>query len=133
MGKEKEIHGLKITGEVQCLKIKLKPNSVKKVKTWFEELRKMEGVDEVLKKEGILVESIFLETIGQEDYLIFYVRADNLEKSNEVFNQSNHPVDVASKIFINDTWDLSNIKRFDLLYDVDRIDDLLTSNLGVNN
>lgn len=81
--------------EVQCLKIKLKPNSVSLVREWSARLNsEMDEVKQILKNEGMTVESVFLEQSTQGDFLIYYVRSPDLKRTHEVFEASQHPIDV---------------------------------------
>lgn len=114
-------HGLMITGEVQCLRIRIKPGKTERVSEYFKVLNARDDVADALRAEGILVESLFLDHAADNDHLLFYVRAENLRRSNEVFTNSLHPVDVAAREFMNDAWDLANVTSLEMIYDVDRI------------
>src|SRR5947199_9993317 len=87
-----QIHGLPLTGETRCLKIRLKPDCAEKVRQWFVNLKAMPGVADVLRAEGVLVESVFLDRTPDGDCLIFYLRAADLKKSKQVYSSSRLPV-----------------------------------------
>jgi hypothetical protein len=81
--------------EVECYRIKLKPGSRDTVLNWAEHLTKhAEEVRSLIQSEGIAIESAFLETIGDEDYLIYYLRGENLKRASEIARASTHPIDV---------------------------------------
>ena len=43
--------------------------------------------------EGVTVESYFLESGSQGDYLIAYIRAESLERASTVASRSDHDID----------------------------------------
>ncbi len=80
--------------ELVCYRIKLKPDSIEKVKSWGAKLNsEHEEVAKLLKNEGIVIESAFLEQSSEGNFLIYYVRAHDLKKAQEISAASLHPID----------------------------------------
>ncbi len=81
---------------------KIKPNAINEVKQWFQTLRERKTeVLESMKNEGIVVESAFLDNHGEEFFLIYYIKAENIEHAYEVFNKSTLEID----IYFKNKWD----------------------------
>ena len=108
--------------QVQCVKIKLKPGSRNRVFAWAQEIdsRKDEALA-TLRDEGIFVESFFLDTADDGDYLIGYIRAESFEKAAEAVRQSTHALDAYHQQFKRDTWESG--KPLELLVDLERADE----------
>ncbi|NMG11848.1 DUF6176 family protein [Brasilonema sp. UFV-L1] len=105
-----------MSDRAQCLKIKLKPGKTEYAIAWIKNLyNQSEEVKQVLSNEGIIVESIFLEKGSDGEYLILYQKTENLLKAYASFNISNHPLEVATKLFINDCW--KDIQSLEVLFD----------------
>ena len=81
--------------EVACYRIQLKPESVPTVREWSARLRsEIAEVRKLLKAEGVVLESAFLEQGPQGDFLVYYVRSLDLKRTHEVSQASQHPIDV---------------------------------------
>jgi ribosomal protein L4 len=81
--------------ETACYRIKLKAGMINDAKNWAEHLNsRTKEVLGLLKSEGVTVESAFLDQVNGEDYLIYYLRAENLENAHKIASESNHPVDI---------------------------------------
>ncbi len=75
--------------EVRCIKVKLRKNSLNQVRNWFSVLlSRKDEVLETLRKENIIVESAFLDRIGNIDYLIYYIKSPDIKRALEVFKNS---------------------------------------------
>lgn len=87
--------------KVICVRALLKKDQVDAVRNWFHTLqhRKYE-VLETFREEGVWVESVFLEKAGEDDYLIYYLRADDVQQAMAIFQKSSHPID----LFHKDCW-----------------------------
>ncbi len=90
--------------ETLCRRIKLKPNSIERVREWARTLttRKEEAL-ETLRNEGVAIESVFLESCPDGDYLIYYMKAKDFNKVKEVFDKSTLPIDVYHRKFKQET------------------------------
>lgn len=81
--------------EVACYRIQLKPGSVPVVREWSARLRnEIAEVRKLLKAEGMVLESAFLEQGPQGDFLVYYIRSPDLKRTREVSQASEHPIDV---------------------------------------
>lgn len=97
--------------------IELKPNSLEAVEKWAETFN--ERTDEVvatLQDEKVQIESWFHLSLNEKDYLILYMRAESIERAQEVFQNSEHSIDAYHQQFIQDTW--LGVTRARLLVDL---------------
>ena len=80
--------------EVAAGLIKVKPGVEGSVQNWTETMR--ERVDEALitlREEGVEIESWFELEIEEDKYLLWYMRAESIEKIWSAFEQSEHEID----------------------------------------
>ncbi|WP_065994169.1 DUF6176 family protein [Acinetobacter defluvii] len=86
--------------DVDAVLIKLKANSMQNVEAWQTELttRKAEAI-ETLKAEGVFVESWFYMELEGQDYLIAYMRAEDIAKAQHIGRESHFPIDAMHKQF----------------------------------
>lgn len=74
--------------------IKLKPHSDTKVEEWRDTMTSR--IDEALatlEHEGVDIESWFRVRIESDDYLLWYMRAESIQKAFEVSQNFTHPID----------------------------------------
>jgi hypothetical protein len=92
--------------DTACLKIRLKPGSLDRVREWARELHaRGDEVLATLRDEGIFVESVFLDSTDTGDFLIYYVKARSIEAAGEVVQRSLHPIDAYHQQFKTDAWE----------------------------
>lgn len=85
--------------------IELKPNSAEKVQAWAEHIHTHRASTlESLKAEGVSVESWFALSLEGKEYLLCYMRAESIERSQQVAANSDNPVDACHQQFKVDTW-----------------------------
>ena len=86
--------------DVGVVLIQLKSNSMGNVEAWQQELnaRKDEAI-ETLKAEGVSIESWFHVELEGQDYLIAYMRAENIAKAQQIGRESQFPIDAMHKKF----------------------------------
>ncbi len=66
--------------QVICKRIRLKPGSLPRVYEWAATLtQRRDEALATLKDQGVVVESAFLERAADGDFLVYYMRADDLE------------------------------------------------------
>ena len=108
--------------KTQAVRIKLKPNSLERVREWAAEVtqRKDEALA-TLRDETIYLESFFLEEAVDGDYLIGVITAENFEASQEAVERSLHKIDAYHKQFQKDTWESG--EPLELLLSLDRLDE----------
>ena len=106
--------------ETRCIKIKLKPNSIEKVREWARVIndRKDEALV-TLREEGVILETVFLDQTSEGDFLIYLMKAESFEKAMDAFEKSAHDIDEFHQNFKRETW--ADGKRLELLVDLDRI------------
>lgn len=81
--------------EVVCTRIALKPGSLPLVREWAKTLnddRRSEALA-TMSEEGVTVESYFLDSGPDGDYLIAYMRADSLDQAGRVASTSDLDID----------------------------------------
>jgi hypothetical protein len=80
--------------EVAAGLIKLNPNSKSKVDEWRDTMEsRMEEALATLVHEGAEIESWFRVKIDGQDYLLWYMRAESMQKVFEVSRTFKHPID----------------------------------------
>ena len=88
-----------------CVKIKIKEGKISKVYEWKEYLNNnKEEVLQSLKQEGVFIESVFLDKQGDENYLIYYMKFQDLEKAKTAFEKSVLSVDKYHAQFKQEVW-----------------------------
>ncbi|CAN5864136.1 hypothetical protein BH24ACI1_BH24ACI1_13750 [soil metagenome] len=109
--------------ETRCIKIKLKPNSIEKVREWARIInhRKDEALA-TLQDESVVLEAVFLDQTGEGDFLIYLMKAESFEKAREAVQKSIYSIDKYHQNFKRETWE--NGKRLKLLIDLDRISEI---------
>jgi uncharacterized protein DUF6176 len=91
--------------ETVCTKVRLKPGSLDRVREWATELRtRSDEVLATLRDEGVVIESVFLDSDERGDFLVYYVRAQSLDEAHAVVQRSRHPIDSYHQQFKVDTW-----------------------------
>ena len=92
--------------ETRCFKIKLKPNSLEKVRMWAKTIneRKSQAL-ETLRDEGVIIECVFLDQTSEGDFLISIMKAENFEKAREAMEKSVHDIDKFHQQFKKETWE----------------------------
>lgn len=86
--------------DVGAVLIKLKSNALEHVESWKNELneRKQEAI-ETLGAEKVSIESWFHVSLGGQDYLIAYMRAEDIAHAQEIGRKSQFPIDQVHKAF----------------------------------
>ncbi len=91
--------------EVMARLIELKPNSGERVQAWAEHINAHRAKALAsLQSEGVSIESWFSLSLEGKEYLLCYMRADSMEKSQQVAANSENPVDAYHQQFKVDTW-----------------------------
>ena len=102
--------------DTACVKVRLKPDSLDRVRAWAAELnRRSEEVLATLRDEQVVVESVFLDQTSEGDFLIYYLKARNLEEAAQAARQSQHQIDAFHQQFKQDAWE--SRKPLELLID----------------
>lgn len=81
-----------------CIKTKIKSEFLEEVRVWFKTLQdRLEETMETLENEGVLVESAFIDKQESDFYLIYYLKAEDIERAYEVFDKSTSVIDIYFK------------------------------------
>jgi hypothetical protein len=92
--------------ETQLLKIRIRPGKTGAVIQFLRSLKERQDLSlEALRREGMVVESMFLERRDEADYLYYYAKARDLAQASQVNMQANDPLAQEIRAFISDTWD----------------------------
>src|SRR5690606_39208720 len=84
--------------DVGAVLIQLKPLHMQQVHDWQRTLKaRQDKVIETLKAEQVHVESWFYLQLHGQDYLIAYMRADNIQKAQNIAKLSTFPIDQVHK------------------------------------
>ncbi len=105
--------------QTHCIKIKLKPNSLEKVREWARTIN--ERKDETLatlRDENVILECVFLDKTSEGDFLIYLMKAESFEKAKEVFEKSVHAIDEYHQNFKRETW--QDGQKLEMLIDLER-------------
>ena len=77
-----------------CIKTKVKKEFIGEVRDWFQTLKKRaDEVMESITNEGVVAESAFLDKQGDDYYLIYYLKANDINYAYEVFKTSTLDID----------------------------------------
>ncbi len=109
--------------ETRCFKIKLKPSSIEKVRTWTRTIN--ERQDEALatlRDEGVVLETVFLDQTSEGDFLIYVMKAGSFAKAREVLQKSIHSIDEYHQNFKRECW--LDGEKLEMLVDLDRISEI---------
>ncbi|MGE0806700.1 MAG: DUF6176 family protein [Burkholderiaceae bacterium] len=100
-----------------CVRIKLKPGSLPRVRQWAEQLNARRGEAlRTLDAEGVSIESVFLDSAADGDYLVYYMRTASVEHARAVAARSTDEIDRYHQAFKRDTWEQA--RRLELLIDL---------------
>lgn len=109
--------------ETRCWKIKLKPNSLDRIREWAQTInRRKDEALETLRDETVILESVFLDQTDGGDYLIAVMKAESFEKSRAAVNNSTHAIDEYHRRVMREVRE----ERIELerLVDLDRISEV---------
>lgn len=66
------------------------------------------------------MESVFLERTPEADFLVYYMKAADLDRSHQVARASNRPIDVYHRQFKEETW--ASVTNLELLVDLENLE-----------
>lgn len=77
-----------------AVRVKIKDHCIHAVRQWFQTLRdRKHEVLATLENEGVIVESVFLDRHGEDMFLIYYMKAKDLEKAHDAYSKSTFAID----------------------------------------
>jgi hypothetical protein len=92
--------------QTQLLKIRIRPGKTAAVVDFLRSLKERQDLSlEALRREGMVVESMFLERREDADYLYYYAKARDLAQANQVNMQATDGLAMEIRNFISETWD----------------------------
>lgn len=75
--------------------MRLKPGSLPRVREWAAELtRRRDEVMATLRDETARIETVFLESNADGDFLVYYMRVDDADANRRAVERSTHAIDV---------------------------------------
>jgi L-rhamnose mutarotase len=87
--------------ETVCVRVRLEPGALARVREWAAELNaRRDEVLATLRDEGVRVESVFLDG----ETLVYYLKADSVERAREIYAQSEHAIDAYHRQFKDETF-----------------------------
>lgn len=109
---------LVIMPEVILTKQKIEEGKTERLKEWIAEIRdRKEEAIQTLKNEGMHSETAFIEHTDDGDYLVYYMRADDIDEVFEAFRASSHEIDIEHKEVMRDVLESAeNEGDYELLY-----------------
>ena len=109
--------------KTRCWKIKIKPDSIDRVREWARTINERSGEAlATLRDETVIIESVFLDRTENADYLIAIMRAESFEQSGEAVRKSAHEIDQYHRQFKRDTWEERT--ELELLIDLERLSEI---------
>ena len=105
--------------DVKAYLVKLKEDSGDRVSEWAGSInsRRDEALA-TLRAEGMEVESWFLLSLNGEDYLLSYMRTEDMQRAKPVGKESMHDIDAYHQQFKRDTWVRGSVTELQLLVDL---------------
>ena len=98
------------------MRVRLEPGSLQRVREWAAELNtRRDEVLATLRDEGIRVESVFLDG----ETLVYYMKADSLDRAREVYARSQHAIDAYHQRFKDETF--AEQTQLELLVDFENV------------
>lgn len=108
--------------ETQLLKIRIRNGKTDEVVKFIRSLRDRKDLAlEALRREGMVVETMFLERHEQGDYLYYYAKARDLAQANHVNMLATDSLAMEIRRFVSETWD--HIVSPEPLIDLDLIEE----------
>jgi hypothetical protein len=106
--------------ETQLLKIKIRPGKTARVIEFLRSLKSRKDLSlEAMRREGMVVETMFLERRDDGDFLYYYAKARDLTLANQVNMEATDPLTMEIRNFVAETWD--HITSPEPLLDLDLI------------
>lgn len=104
--------------DVVLTKQRIEPGKTDRLREWCAEIRERE--DEALatlEDEGMHAEAAFVESHGGDEYLIYYMKADDIDAVYEAFSESEHAIDEEHRTVMRDVLvSGEDVGNYELLY-----------------
>jgi len=103
----------------ECMRIRLKTGMTDKFIGWAKQLpNRMNEVEDGMREQGVIAEHIFLERCSDGDFIVFYVKSDDLARTRDIFQRSQRKIDLEFKEIVDETWDRSQVSRLELVMEL---------------
>jgi hypothetical protein len=88
-----------------CARVRLKPDSLARVRKWARKInsRRPEALA-ILATEGVAIESVFLDSGAEGDFLVYSMRARSIEQAAAVAASSSASIDAVHQQFKREVW-----------------------------
>jgi L-rhamnose mutarotase len=99
--------------------IRLKPGSLERVREWARTInQRQDEALATLRNEDVSVESWFLLSREDGDYLLSYMRCEDFDRAFAAVKESLHEIDAYHKQFMQDTCERGGQEELELLVDL---------------
>ncbi|WP_247730472.1 DUF6176 family protein [Halovivax limisalsi] len=107
--------------EIVLTKQKIEPEKTRRLETWAREVRNRNSeAVETLQNEGMHAETAFIEHTDDGEFLVYYMKAEDMQRVYDAFEESTHPIDVEHKQVMMDVLETGeDVGDFDFLYHLD--------------
>ncbi len=101
------------------VRMRLKPGSLPRVREWAAELtRRRDEVMVTLRDETARIETVFLESNADGDFLVYYMRVDDAAANRKAAERSTHAIDAYHRSVMQEVVEAR--QPLELLVDFDR-------------
>ena len=102
-----------------CARVRLKSNLLPRVREWASHItqHKVEAL-QTLAAEDVSIESVFLDSTKEGDFLVIYMRAASHERAQQVAAASTAEIDRYHKAFKREAW--AEVRSLELLLDLEQ-------------
>ncbi|WP_132058499.1 DUF6176 family protein [Halorussus amylolyticus] len=107
--------------DVVLLKQKIEAEKTQRLEEWAQEVRDREAeAVETLRNEGVYAETAFVEHTDEGDFLVYYMKAEDIQRVYEAYEESSHAIDKEHQQVMLDVLENGeNVGDYDLLYHLD--------------
>ena len=105
--------------QTQCLRIPIIAGKTERFLEWVSAVQsRQREAFEAMSGEGVIAEAVMLERGAAGDAVVYYQRARDLERAQQVFASSNLPIDRETRAMIDECWDVARIQPLEVLLDL---------------
>ncbi|PSQ44145.1 hypothetical protein BRD14_01760 [Halobacteriales archaeon SW_5_68_122] len=107
--------------DIVLTKQKIENGETQQLREWMDEVsEREEEAIETLKSEGMHSETTFIEHTDEGDFLVYYMKADDMKQVSESFADSSHEIDEEHKRMMDNVLESGeNVGDYELLYHLD--------------
>lgn len=102
--------------ETQCVRVPLRPGKTKQFVNWIASVRHREAeMLHAMQQEGVRFELMALQSGAEEDALLFFMQARDLNAAQRAFATSELAIDQETRRIIGECWDTERASALDVL------------------